>query len=150
MAPVTITDRHTISATWDRGATILDYQVGGTGQTVNLGDVVYLDDNNQVQQAIANALKPSHAFGLCVGVTNFYAETSAASGAWVAICLRGPVFGFIGDGFVDGQVLYLSKTVAGGLDTVAPATPAYDYVVGNTMATDAFFVDPGQSTPLSV
>jgi len=150
MTAVTIALRNTISADWDRASVIVNRQAGAT---VNLGDVVYMDDNNKVQPAIGNSTSiKAHAFGIVVGVTNFYAETSAPANAWVAVCVRGPVYGFIGSWgtFADGQVVYVSKTVAGGLDTTIPGTPAYDYVVGNAIDGTSIFVDPGQSTPASV
>jgi|SRR5882724_13287821 len=132
------------SADYDRGAVILNYVAGGT---VSIGDAVYLDDNNQVQQAIGSSSKAAHALGIVVGVTNFYAETSEAAGGWVAVCIHGPVFGWTG--LIDGQVIYVSKTVAGGMDTTAPTGGVYDYIMGNAIGNDTIFVRPGQTTPAS-
>ncbi len=147
MTAVTITDRHSISATWDRGSVILNYQAGAA---VSLGDAVYLDDNNKVQRAIGSSSKAAHAFGIVVGITNFYAEVDAIANQWVAVCIHGPVFGFIGAvTLTDGQVLYVSKDTAGGLDTAAPTGGVYDYVFCNAQGPNDIFVRPGQSTPAS-
>ena len=147
MTAITITSRNTISADWDRGSIIVDKQAGGT---VNLGDVVYLDDNDQVQQAIGSSAKAGHAFGIVTGLQNQYGETSVGLNGWCSVTISGPVFGFIGAvDFVDGQMLYVSKTVAGGLDTAAPAGGVYDFIVGNAQSPHSLFVRPGQSAPAS-
>jgi hypothetical protein len=145
MTAVAAYSTHSPSASYDRGATILNYIAGGT---VNIGDCVYLDDNNQVQQAIGSASKTAHALGIVVGVTNFYAETQENAGGWVAVCVHGPVYGWVS--LIDGQVIYVSKTVAGGMDTAAPSGGVYDFIVGNAVGADAIFVRPGQTTPASV
>jgi len=147
MTAVTITLRNTISADWDRGSIIVDKVAGGT---VNLGDCVYLDDNNQVQQAIGSSSKAGHAYGIVTGLQNQYGETSVGLGGWCSVTVSGPVFGFIGSpDFIDGQMLYVSKTVAGGLDTAAPSGGVYDFIVGNAQAANTLFVRPGQTTPAS-
>lgn len=145
MSAVAFYDSHSPSATWDRGATILNYVAGAD---VSIGDVVYLDDNNQVQRAIGSSSKQAHALGIVVGVANAYAEVTAHAGSWCSVAVHGPVFGWIG--LIDGQVVYVSKTVAGGMDTAAPSSGVYDFIVGNAIGADTIFVRPGQTTPTSV
>ncbi len=145
MAAITVTPRK-ISATWDRGAVILDFIAGAT---VNIGDCVYMDDNNYVQQVVGTTLKGAHSFGIVVGSPNQYAETAIPSGASCAVCVHGPVYGFDNPAYIDGQLIYVSKTVAGGMDTAAPSGGVYDFVVGNAQGADCIFVRPGQSAPAS-
>lgn len=147
MTAITITNRYTISADWERGSIIIDKQAGGT---VNLGDVVYIDSNDKVQQAIGSTAIKAHAFGICTGVQNQYAETFVALNGWCEVTMAGPVFGFIGSlDFANGQLLYVSKDVLGGLDTAAPTGGVYDFVVGNAEGPNVLFVRPGQSAPAS-
>jgi len=149
MTAVVLADKHSISSYWERGSIILNRP---TGATVNLGDVVYMDANNLVQPAIGNsAVIKSQSLGVVSGVPNQFAETSVPTGSYCAVTIRGPVFGIIGTpALSSGQQLYVSKTVAGGLDTTAPSGGAYDFVVGNMIDATTLFVDPGQSAPASV
>ncbi len=145
MSAITVTPKN-ISADFDRGSDIVDFVVGAA--SVAMGDVVYLDSNNQLQKAIATSSAAAQAIGIVVGVPNFYAETTAPQNSWAAVCVHGLVFGFTG--LVSGQPLYVSKTTAGGLDTAVPASGAYSLIVGNAEGSDSFFVRPGQSAPASV
>lgn len=151
MAAVTFTPFH-ISSTWDRLANPLMYLIAN-GVTVGLGQAVYLDDNNKLQLAVGNTTaKAANVLGIVVGVTQQYAETTAKGdgiNVYASVVRLGEVMGYDSQ-FIDGQVIYVSKTVPGGLDTTAPSGGAYDYVVGTALGADVIFVQPGMSSPASV
>lgn len=145
-----------ISSTWDRGANPLDYPIA-PGVTVGLGQAVYLDDNNQLQLAIGTSAKAANVLGVVSGVPQQYAETSSASPAsgpvaYASVVSNGRVFGFNGStpALIDGQAIYLSKTVPGGLDTAPPASPGYSYMVAKASGSSSINVSTGQSAPASL
>ncbi len=138
--------RNNISANEERGAVIMNYVVSAAG-TCNIGDVVSLDSNNQVYQAVATSLAASRAIGMIVAIPGMvYGETAAPAGTWVQVCIGGPVQGFTT--LANGQQLWVDKTTAGGLATAAP-TGAYDWIVGQAQGSDTIFIRPGATTPQS-
>ena len=148
MGAVTFTPKN-ISATWDRWANPLMYPIA-SGVIVGLGQAVYLDDNNELQLAIGTSAKAANVKGIVVGVTQLYAETTATGPDFASVVSEGIVFGYDGAALIDGQVIYVSSTVPGGLTTTAPTGGAYDYIVGKAQGASAILVSTGQTTPISV
>lgn len=135
-----------ISADWDRGAETFADNKSGVALTV--GQWVYLDASNLWQLAVADiALLNATVVGQVTGAPNQYGETTIPSGDYPAVTVAGPVWGY--SGLNSGQFLYLSKTVPGGADTAAPTGGAYQYVLGHAIGPDTFYVQPGQTQPVS-
>lgn len=139
-----------VSASEERGAIINQYV---TGEAMQPGQAVYLDSNNLVWKAKADSSAHATAIGIVVMTASFYGETAIPAGATVGVVIFGPVYGFNfavsgGTNLVPGQPLWVDKTTAGSMNTVAPTT-AYQFIVGHSIDAQTFFVDPGTVTPTS-
>ncbi len=99
-----------------------------SGVTLNAGDVVYADgsqssDRPKVFLAQANAENTSNVLGVA-------AET-IANAADGFIMLQGNLFGVNTSAFNDGDYVWLSSSVAGGLTNTEPTTPPnYSVFIG--------------------
>ncbi len=141
-----------VSASQDRGAWIDNTLVAAVALTI--GDVVYLDSNNQLRKAIADSAAHARVYGIVVGypdATN-YGETTVPIGGIPAIAVAGNIFvpgALISTtALAAGQFLWLSKTTAGGLDDTAP-TGAYQVIVCRAEGADQIYIMPGLSAPVS-
>jgi len=97
-----------------------------TGTTILNGSVVYISgaigQNSTVALAQANTLPTSEIIGI--------ATHDIANNTVGKICVFGLVNDLNTSSFTDGQMLYLSATVAGGLTSTIPASPNYVVALG--------------------
>jgi hypothetical protein len=101
--------------------------VNKTGGTITNGQVVYVDGAQGNRPSMALAIgdtgdSPHHTIGVVTADT--------ANNAEGYVTVLGLVRGINTMGFADGDVLYLSPTVAGGLTNVEPAFPNHRVIVG--------------------
>lgn len=144
MASLTVTAAN-VSAWQEQGAIIQNFAVGTGG--VDVGELVSLDANGAVVKADANSTAAlARPIGIVVGTTSLYGETAAAAGAYVSVCVFGPVYGF--SSLTEGAYGYLSDT-AGDISDAA-ISPGNAMVVGYAMRVDTFFVHIGIDEPVSV
>lgn len=142
-----------VSASQDRGAWIDVTLTAAVALTI--GDIVYIDSNNQLNKAIADSAAHARVYGMVVGypdATN-YGETTVPAGGIPSVAVAGNVM--LGGSTLisstpleNGQFLYLSKTVAGGLDDTAP-TGAYQVIVARAEGADQIYIMPGLTAPVS-
>lgn len=134
-----------ISADPNQGSIIRNFEAGGT---VAVGKPVYIDSDGKVQLTDANvSATEALGHGIVVNSASLYGDTSIAAGQRCSVCVFGPVYGFTG--LAEGTQAWVGAT-AGELVDTAPSGGAYVRVMGYAVASDVFFVDPGQSTPASV
>lgn len=88
MADITVTAAQ-VAALTENGALVRDYDAGGT---VNVGDVVYIASDGDVEQADGSAAGTAKGIGIVVDT--YDGTTSAADGERVPVCVFGPVSGF--------------------------------------------------------
>jgi len=92
-----------------------------TGATITNGSVVYISgaigQNSTVALAQANTLPTSEIIGI--------ATHNIANNTVGKICVFGLVNDFNTSSFTDGQMLYLSASVAGGLTSTIPESPNF-------------------------
>lgn len=97
-----------------------------TGATIPNGSVVYISgaigQNSTVALAQANTLPTSEIIGL--------ATHDIANNTVGKICVFGLVNELNTSSFTDGQMLYISATVAGGLASTIPASPNFVVALG--------------------
>lgn len=97
-----------------------------TGATILNGSVVYISgaigQNSTVALAQANTLPTSEIIGI--------ATHDIANNTVGKICVFGLVNDLNTSSFTDGQMLYLSATVAGGLTSTIPASPNFVVALG--------------------
>ena len=97
-----------------------------TGTTIPNGSVVYISgaigQNSTVALAQANTLPTSEIIGI--------ATHDIANNTVGKICVFGLVNDFNTSSFTDGQMLYLSASVAGGLTSSIPASPNFVVALG--------------------
>lgn len=135
-----------VSADQNQGSVIRNYI---TGMAVNVGQAVYVDTNGNVQLAIGNVLTANaKAIGIVVNSTDLYGSTAIPSGGYCSVCEFGPVYGYYG--MTPGKQVWVSKTVAGGLDDAAPTGGVFQFILGVSIDDDIIFVSPGMSAPVSV
>lgn len=141
-----------VSASQDRGAWIDNLLPAAVALTI--GNLVYIDSNNQLRLALADSSAHAKVYGMVVGypdATN-YGETTVPIGGIPAIAVAGNVFvpGALlsTTPLASGQLLWLSKTVPGGLVDTAP-TGAYQVVVCRAEGADQIYIMPGLSAPVS-
>lgn len=145
MAALTATPANA-SASWEQGALLADYQVGSAITDAPLKVVYVSDADGKVYLADANAaLANARAVGVIVSLQNTYGELNAAADSWVSVCTFGPVYGY--SGMAEGQYGWVGTT-AGEIVDAAPTT-AYQYIVGQSIKSDVFFVRPGATAPVS-
>ena len=116
--------------------------------TSPLGKAVYLTTAGKVELADANVTAAeARAIGIIVAVPNAYSENAIDTDEYCSVCRFGPVYGF--SSLAEGTFGYVSKT-AGEIDDTAPTSGAWQYVLGQCMTEDTFFVNPGIAIPASV
>jgi len=144
MAALTVTAAK-VSASWDQGAIIRHYVVADAITSAR-GKAIALDANGKAVLADANgsATLP-RAIGICVETGDEYGEANVAANGTIAVCVFGPVYGF--SGLTPGAYGWVGTT-AGEVVDAAPST-AYQYVIGQAVEDDVFFVNPGLSVPNS-
>lgn len=113
-----------------------------------IGKAVYVNSSGKVELADANVTATeARAIGIIVAVPNVYSENAIAADEHCTVCLFGPVYGFAS--LAEGTYGWVSKT-AGEIDDTAPTGGAYQYVLGQCLEEDCFFVHPGMDIPSSV
>lgn len=127
----------------ERGSIVRRYQAG---ETLTLGQAVYLDSNNYAWKAKSDSSAHATAIGVVAISDNFYGETTILAGGIAGVVVYGPVWGF--SALSQGQVGWVSAT-AGEITDTAPTGGAYQYQVGHAIDAQTFFVDPGTSSPVS-
>lgn len=114
------------------GATVRRFTAGGT---INIGDVVYIAADGDVEQTNGGAIGTTlSAIGIAVSTPD--GGTSAAAGERVDVVVHGPVAGF--SSLTPGAVGYVSDT-AGKVDT---ATGTKKFILGLAESDTVFFVRP--------
>lgn len=115
------------------------------GGTVNVGDVVYVAADGDVEQADADAQASAQAIGIAVSV-NGTTQTAAAAGDEVDVCVFGPLNW--GASMTPGSVVYVSVTAGKGDHTaVAGASGDFSFVVGRALTATTIFVNPQVTVP---
>lgn len=136
-----------ISSDPAKGAVNRSFQASTT-ITNPLGKPVYLTAAGKLALADADAtVTEAQAIGIITAVSNEYGENSLTTDEWATVTLFGPVYGF--SSLAEGTYGYVSKT-AGEIDDTAPTGGAFQYIIGQCMAEDCFFVNPGIDSPNSV
>jgi len=105
-----------------------------TGSTIANGQAVYLNGASGGLPTIALAQSNAGATTVCAGLTT---ETIANGAIGYVTCI-GSVRNVDTSAFTAGQTVYLSSSVAGGLQNTAPVAPNYRYrigIVGTSSAT---------------
>ncbi len=110
-------------------AVIERYDAGGS---IDIGDLVYVVSDGDVEQANGSATPKSWAIGLAVATPG--GGTVVASGERVDVCVWGPVTGF--SGMTIGNLHYVSDT-PGAVDT---AVGTKDTIVGYAKTAATLFV----------
>lgn len=119
-----------------QGAVIRQFTAGGT---VNVGDVVYIASDGDVEQADANLAASAEGAGIVVAGPN--SATAIAAGDPVSVVMMGPVGGF--SGLADGSPYFVSAT-AGKLADAAPSgAGSWTHGMGRAESDTVFFVLPG-------
>ena len=123
------------------GSNVIQYAAGGTG---NLGDLVYVAADGDVEQADADAAGSAQAAGMVVSIGGQGATTFAA-GDEVGVCVFGRVS--IKDTSVTPGALAYVSTNVGKIETAAPAGSSGDYlwIVGRfeyVMDESVLFINP--------
>jgi len=122
-----------------QGAVLRDYHAGGAGE---VGNVVYVADDGDVEVTDADAAATAHGRGI-VTAMNKEGETTFAAGDRVTVCVFGPVAGF--SGLTPGARVFVD-TDAGKLDETAPSVVM---PMGYAESAGVVFVLPSMSGPTS-
>lgn len=121
-----------------QGAVTRDFDAGGAG---NVGDLVYIASDGDVEVADGSASATAEAVGIVVGTST--GQTAFAAGDGVTVVVLGPVAGF--SGMTPGASGYVSDT-AGAIDDAAGTVT---WVVGYSESATVFFVQPGMALATS-
>jgi hypothetical protein len=120
------------------GAVVQSFDLGGAA---DVGDLVYIASDGDVEKADASAQASAKAVGILTAVEG--GESSGSSGDLVSVVLFGPVAGF--SSMTPGANGYVSDT-AGDIEDSAGT---YDRIVGFSKSASVFFVSPEQNDPSS-
>lgn len=135
-----------VSADQSQGAVIRNHQAAAE-ITDAPGKAVSLDSNGKVVLADADGSEAlSRGVGVIVNTVDQYGGTTVPANGRCSVCWFGPTYGW--DSLTPGTFGWVSKT-PGNVDDTAPTT-AYQYILGQCMAGDVFFVNPGMKQPESV
>lgn len=123
------------------------------GETITTGQVVYQSSDGLIHPALADTQAHSTVLGVVVNSPNSpWGETTTVVGDSVSVAIAGLVFipgALVGSSLLTpGAPLFLSRTVAGGLDTAAP-TGAWQIMIARVEDNDKIFIMPGLSNPVS-
>lgn len=133
-----------VSADQNQGAVIRNFEAASA---VSVGKPVYVNSDGKIALADANVSETeARAVGLVVNSADMHGATDIAAGARASVCVFGPVYGF--SGLAEGTYAWVGAT-AGELVDTAPTGGAYQFIVGQALASDVFFVNPGTSKPAS-
>lgn len=113
------------------------------GEALNLLDAVYIDSNDKVQKADADA-SLTLAKGIGVVVASKDGETTVSLGDRCSVCLGGPVEGF--SGATPNATAWVS-TIAGGITETAPTGGAYQQALGRFVSSTCLWVNPAMGSP---
>jgi hypothetical protein len=111
------------------------------GGAADVGDLVYIASDGDVEKADASAQDSAKAVGILTAVEG--GEDSGTAGDLVSVCVFGPVAGF--SSMTPGANGYVSDT-PGDIDASAGT---YDRIVGFAKSAAVFFVSPEQNDPSS-
>ncbi len=112
------------------------------GDSVNVGDSVYVASDGDVEQSDGN-VNAARAAGVGLVVAIQGGKSSGVAGDRATVCLFGPVAGF--SGMTPGKNGYVSNT-AGKL---ADAAGTFSRIMGFAESAEVFFVHPEQNDPAS-
>lgn len=122
------------------GAVTQGYDLGGAA---DIGDLVYVATDDDVERADGSAQASARAIGIVVAIQG--GASSGTEGDAATICTFGPVAGFAG--LTGGALGYVSDT-AGEIHTNA-AAGTYERSVGYARSATVFYVQPEMSNPAS-
>lgn len=113
------------------------------GAAASLGDLVYLDSDDKVQPALADAAGTSEVIGMVVSSSQVHNTTGDyAAGETVDVCIRGVVYGF--SDMTNGARIYLSPSTAGEwTETETSTSTQVIKVAGYPIRSDILYIDPG-------
>ena len=114
------------------------------GGAANIGNIVYVAADGDVEQADASAVGSAQGIGVIVAI-NGTQQTSGVAGDTVDVALFGPVVW--GSGMTPGAVVYVSETAGAGDQTAPSGGANYPYVIGRALTATMLFVDPQNTVP---
>lgn len=128
-------------------STVFDADLGGA---VTIGNAVYLDGNDDILAARANAAATTRAVGLLVELaTTIPGTTVGASGNRGTVCNLGHVY-CAGWGLTPGAIYYVSSATAGVITATAPSgAGTWTHAIGYALDGNTLFVQPGALAPVS-
>ena len=115
----------TFSAQIDNGITLnlgemtMIYSYNGTGSSIPIGSVVYVNGVHGIFPTVALAQANATVTANAIGMT----AEAIANGSTGCVVVRGTVSGLNTSGLTPGATLYLSPTVAGGITNTQPMDP---------------------------
>lgn len=115
--------------TLDHGAEFFTWCVNKTGVLIPNGSVVYVSGAQGNRPKCSLAKADSITTSMVIGV----ATQDIAINAEGAVTILGDVHGYDTSGFTEGDILYLSNTVAGALTNVVPVSPDYGVRVATAL-----------------
>jgi len=140
MAALAYTARN-ISATQEQGAIIWNREAA---VAITVGQLVYLNSSDKWALADGNvSIAAAAAVGGVVNSTDVYGSTSIAAGKNASVCIHGTVYGF--SSLTPGALGWVSDTAG----EIADAAGTYDYIVGQCVHADTFYVNPGMALAVS-
>jgi hypothetical protein len=120
---------------------------GVAGGAVAMGDAVYINSSGQWVEADANvSAVVANARGIVVAV-NEPAETTAASGDAIEVCVFGPVGGF--SALTPAARQFLGNTAGELVETAPTGAGTWTTPVGYAESATILFVNPGIAAPVS-
>lgn len=123
------------------GSVVEGYDLGGSA---NVGDVVYVASDGDVEVTDGSASATAEGIGIIVGVPGSIPYTTAlVAGDRVSVCVYGPVGGFTS--LTPGARGWVSDD-AGKLEDAAGTVT---FPMGYAQSAEIFFVNPGMTAPTS-
>jgi hypothetical protein len=106
-----------------------------------LGEIVYIDSNDKVVKARANAAGTTRAIGIIVAGSGSFPGSTFAAGQEVGVCVLGPVAGITG---MDPSLpVFVSSGTAGDMTQTAPSgAGTWTHAIGYPLRSDVLFINP--------
>lgn len=117
------------------------------GGTVNVGDIVYVAADGDVEQADADAVGSAQAIGIIVAIGGT-SQTAGVAGDEVDVCVFGPLNW--GSGMTPGGVVYASPTAGAGDQTASATAGDFNVIVGRALTATMIFINPQLIVPTAV
>lgn len=119
---------------------------GISGESLTLGNAVYLADDEKWYKAQANLAATAHAKGIVVGVNDNWGGTIQAADGPVDVAVFGPLAGI--SGMDEDLLVYLDDSADGGLVQTAPSgAGTWTHIMGYPIAEDVLMLLPRVEAP---